>query len=326
MTLGEKLRQAREERGITLSEVAEQTRISPIYLESIDNDDYRRLPGGIFNRGFVKSYAKYVGVDEQEALLDYSRQLNEVETPQEDNARLYKPEVLTDERSASSMMPTVITAAIILALMTGGILWLVSYLRRPADVAVNTPPRSNTNTEVATNTNAEAPRTGVPDISTSTFEIKALTQPVKVITTVDAEPAKPNTIAGGASMTFTPKETLTVNYLRWNASAIQMTINGKAITLPAEPLDPKDKDRIIFTISKDNLADIWNNGAISATATPAEPDVNSNTSGQTTAPTRPTPKTTPKANPEQTPKPVEPPKNTAPKPVTSPKPAANKPQ
>ena len=69
MTLGEKLRQAREDRGISLSEVAEQTRISPLYLESIENDDYRNLPGGIFNKGFIKTFAKYVGVDEQDFVI-----------------------------------------------------------------------------------------------------------------------------------------------------------------------------------------------------------------------------------------------------------------
>ena len=73
LSLGEKLQQAREERGISISEVAEQTRISSHYLEGIEADDYSTLPGGIFNKGFVKSYAKYVGVDEQEALQDYAR-------------------------------------------------------------------------------------------------------------------------------------------------------------------------------------------------------------------------------------------------------------
>ena len=72
-TLGEKLRQAREERGISISEVAEQTRISSLYLKFIEEDNYKPLPGGIFNKGFVKAYAKYVGLDEQEALQDYAR-------------------------------------------------------------------------------------------------------------------------------------------------------------------------------------------------------------------------------------------------------------
>ena len=65
LTLGEKLREAREERGFTIADVAEQTRISSMYLESIENDDYRILPGGIFNKGFVKTFAKFVGIGEK---------------------------------------------------------------------------------------------------------------------------------------------------------------------------------------------------------------------------------------------------------------------
>jgi cytoskeletal protein RodZ len=61
-SLGEKLRQAREARGVSISEIAEQTRISSHYLEAIESDDYRTLPGGIFNKGFVKSYANMSGL------------------------------------------------------------------------------------------------------------------------------------------------------------------------------------------------------------------------------------------------------------------------
>src|SRR5438045_1412032 len=100
LTLGEKLRQAREERGISISEVAEQTRISPHYLDSIENDDYRTLPGGIFNKGFVKSYAKYVGIEEQEALQDYSHLTasQQGEGAPSEEPKTYRPEVLTDDR------------------------------------------------------------------------------------------------------------------------------------------------------------------------------------------------------------------------------------
>src|SRR5215204_2475362 len=129
LTLGEKLRQAREERGISISEVAEQTRIAPHYLDLIENDDYRTLPGGIFNKGFVKAYAKYVGLDEQEALQEYARLVAQKEETAGDTNTRYRPEVLTDDRSASSIVPTVVFAAIILALMTVGILFAVNYIR-----------------------------------------------------------------------------------------------------------------------------------------------------------------------------------------------------
>ena len=95
LTLGEKLRQAREERGFTISEVAEQTRISSLYLQSIENDDYNTLPGGIFNKGFVKSFAKFVGLNEQEALDDYGRLISQTETSDPDELKVFRPEVLS---------------------------------------------------------------------------------------------------------------------------------------------------------------------------------------------------------------------------------------
>ncbi len=129
LSLGEKFRAAREQRGISISEVAEQTRISPLYLEAIDADNYKTLPGGIFNKGFVRSYAKYVGVDEQEALQDYSRMVAETEPPDNGEFKAYRPEVLTDDRTASSIVPTAVFAAVILGLMTAGILFLVNYIQ-----------------------------------------------------------------------------------------------------------------------------------------------------------------------------------------------------
>ncbi len=76
-TIGEQLRLAREERGIPLREISDQTRISIHYLEAIESNDYKRLPGGIFNRSFVKAYARYVGYDEKEAVEGYTRYMRE---------------------------------------------------------------------------------------------------------------------------------------------------------------------------------------------------------------------------------------------------------
>jgi len=77
-TIGEQLRFAREERGIPLREISDQTRISIHYLEAIETNDYKRLPGGIFNRSFVKAYARYVGYDEKEAVEGYTRYMRDL--------------------------------------------------------------------------------------------------------------------------------------------------------------------------------------------------------------------------------------------------------
>src|SRR5258708_18005399 len=75
-SIGEKLRLARETRGIALRDISEQTRISMRYLEAIETDDYRRLPGGIFSRSFVRPYAKHIGFAQQQALEEYSAMMH----------------------------------------------------------------------------------------------------------------------------------------------------------------------------------------------------------------------------------------------------------
>ncbi len=336
-TLGEKLRQAREERGFTLGEVADQTRISGLYLECIENDDYRTLPGGIFNKGFVKSYAKFVGINEQEALTDYSALISQSEIIENPELKLYKPEVLTDGPGGASNVPTIIMAVVILALMTAGILFLVDYLRQPTEpIAANTAPKANSNSDATTppEGSAELP-SNLPEMATVKIEFKAVGQPVRLIATKDGEKSD-NVVAAGSSANFEPKETLILNYNRWNATAAQLTINGKPITLPSEPLkNATDKARIEFTISKENLGQIWMDGAILKEVPAAVvPDANTvATTANTTAPAgTPPPRATPATPPANKP-PTN--ANTAPKPAPTkapstpapstpaPKPAAN---
>ena len=68
---GEKLRRERELREITLEEVATATKIGTRSLRALEEEKFDRLPGGVFNRGFVRAYARYVGIDEDEAVLDF---------------------------------------------------------------------------------------------------------------------------------------------------------------------------------------------------------------------------------------------------------------
>ena len=337
LTLGEKLRQAREERGFTLSEVSEQTRISSLYLESIENDNYRILPGGIFNKGFVKSYAKFVGINEQEALLDYAQLVSVTAGNEEPEFKVYKPEVLTDDRSTASMMPTIILAVVILALMTAGILFLLNYLRQPTDpVATNTPQKTNVNSVTGTqaNANTETAQSNTPDMATLKVDFKALSEPVSLSATSDGQ-LSTNVVTAGSTVTFEPKESLKLSYSRSLASFVQLTINGKAITPPAVPLNPK-RNVIEFEINKGNLAQIWASGAISADVSAVTPDTNSNAAAATsnttaTVPTQvrpsPSPKPTAGSNtnaitkPTPDRKPIETPKPA----VMLPKPVANRP-
>lgn len=285
LTLGEKLRQAREERGVSISEVAEQTRISPLYIESIENDDYRNLPGGIFNKGFIKSFAKYVGVNEQEALADYGRLIAAKEGENADEVRTYRPEVLTDDRSHTSSAPTVIVAVIILALMTAGVLFLLNYLRRPpADPAPAVAVNAVSNSAPLPSPSASPEQ----QAELGTIEFRSANK-MTLLATVDNGEVQKTDIAAGAVSNLKAKDTITLNYLRWNAPAVQLTFNGKSIKLPSAPLSPADKDRIIFTISRENAAQILANGSIQAPESTPTVGVPSTPAPQTPAQQRPTP-------------------------------------
>ena len=131
-SIGEKLRLARETRGIALRDISEQTRISMRYLEAIETDDYRRLPGGIFNRSFVRAYAKFVGYDEQEAIDDYVRTMREHGDSGDDVST--KPfgslVYLEGGRHSRSPLMTLLLALVILAVLTACVLAGLYFYRR----------------------------------------------------------------------------------------------------------------------------------------------------------------------------------------------------
>ena len=319
-TLGEKLRQAREARGITVSEVAEQTRISPLYIQSIENNDYKPLPGGIFNKGFVKSYAKFVGVDEQEALSDYARLAAETEAASEQPLRTYRPEVLTDDNSASSMAPTLIFAGIILALMTGGILFVLSYLQNRDTAVVNTNSNSGVGANIPANTeqaNIENQASNIPAMSTLKVEFRAATDEIWLSSVNDGKPSNA-TVAAGSGVSFEPRESLRLSYAVSRASSARLLLNGKSIILPEAPTPPR-KNVIEFEVNKDNLARIWNEGRIAqGPVSQTPPQANSrpnpaNTSNVSTSNVN-RPPATPRPSPVNRPPANRPPANAAARP------------
>src|SRR3982751_3501208 len=71
---GDKLRNARERRGLSLRQIATATKISNLTLEALERNDISRLPGGIFSRAFVRSFALEVGLDPETAIQEFIAQ------------------------------------------------------------------------------------------------------------------------------------------------------------------------------------------------------------------------------------------------------------
>lgn len=70
-SFGEKLKQEREKRNITLEQISASTKIGTRMLQALEEDKFNQLPGGIFNKGFVRAYSRCVGLDEDQIVADY---------------------------------------------------------------------------------------------------------------------------------------------------------------------------------------------------------------------------------------------------------------
>lgn len=81
MDSGTKLRDARRQRGLSLHDIAEATKIPATVLESIERNDFARVPGGLFTRAYLRAFARHVGLDPEEIVREYLASQPHVEEP-----------------------------------------------------------------------------------------------------------------------------------------------------------------------------------------------------------------------------------------------------
>src|SRR5215813_3762592 len=110
-TFGERLKRERELREVSLEEVAKGTRIAERFLEALENEQWDKLPGGVFGRGFVRSIARYLGLSEENLLSEYDLARGESSSP---------PLQKSEERipSQPKWLPAV-TALLLITLLAG---------------------------------------------------------------------------------------------------------------------------------------------------------------------------------------------------------------
>jgi len=123
---GGKLRQARERRGISLRQIAASTKIAPAALEALERNDISKLPGGIFSRAFVRSYAVEVGLDPDETVREFLVRFNEKEPPTAESIAAHVPEAEIEfenrQRAAARLVKIALVAIPVTALL-GYVTW-----------------------------------------------------------------------------------------------------------------------------------------------------------------------------------------------------------
>lgn len=248
-SFGEKLRLEREKRKITLEQISSSTKIGTRMLQALEEGKFNQLPGGIFNKGFVRAYARTLGLDEEQTIADYleaSGDAPQVRTEPDDheprvnaarepqNARLeIRAEV------ASRQLPWGIFAIVLLIIALALSLW--SHRRREQERLAHSQKASQ---RLAAESSGESPSQPNPPGSASPISTSAplsvsanqpVTQPAKPLaasgTPLSTEKSATNPpVPNGATSTTAsnPDEFVVVIQAR-DESWLSVIVDGKAI-------------------------------------------------------------------------------------------------
>ena len=123
---GIKMKRLREERGVSLRQIADVTRISVSVLEALERSDISRLPGGIYSRALVRSYALEVGLDPEETIRDF---LSQFPHDSVTAGSVHAPDLGHTPRSRRAGRSVVIVAVIVaIVVVIGAILFVTLAL------------------------------------------------------------------------------------------------------------------------------------------------------------------------------------------------------
>jgi cytoskeleton protein RodZ len=164
---GEQLRQAREAKHITLQEIAATTKISCRALQALEDEKFSQLPGGIFNKGFVRAYARYVGLDEEKMLAAYLAAAKVEGSPETDIQAMSSQVATARDRDSSVSGTTVVgVLALVVALALGG-LWLREQRKEAREAAAAQASSPAVNVPVAPVTVVPSETSTVPEAAGS---------------------------------------------------------------------------------------------------------------------------------------------------------------
>lgn len=263
-SFGERLQREREMRGITLDEIATATKISARSLRALEEEDFAKLPGGIFNKGFVRAYAHYLGIDEEEAVADFVAVHGEAEQPLPN-----PPEKEEEPGSRSSGSGKWVAVILVLAFAACFAAWRTGRLKLPGrrarqtSAASQAPLRPTPQTSVPAAVTTSVPQSSgpggavqppkspisqtsgatsalpapsAPPNSAFTLDIKAR-QDSWVDIWVDGKHVTAETIRAAGERSFSANQKIVLR--AGNAGGLEFSHNGKPLTIATKQGEPR---------------------------------------------------------------------------------------
>jgi len=225
-TIGEELRSAREAQGRTIQEASAATRIRPSYLEALEAERFNELGGNVYAKGFIRSYASYLGLDPDPLVESYrSRQRPEVPVFER------VPRALTGglgvERSRRGRSSWLLVGIVGVSIVLVASLW--SLLK---------PPRTTPQTSLGATPPAVAPTTTtIPQPTTTTApKPKGLTVVLRYLgpswtrVTADGKVSFQGVLGTSERRTF--KASRSIDLTLGAPSVVELTVNGRSLGVP----------------------------------------------------------------------------------------------
>lgn len=224
--LGERFRAAREARGLSLSDVAEQIRIRTVYLSAIEDENWKAIGAPVYVRGFLRTYARFLGIDPEEAVAAF----NGAQPATASAAGAAATERQAPETGARRGSTLVWVAAAVAVLLIAFVVYNELTMRR-GETAANvsqsgagptaTEAPSAAATSLPTAQLAATPPGGMPDARSLAL---VLSEPSWLRVTVDGNVSMEGTFPAGTSKTFHGRSALV---RIGNAGGVEIFVDGR---------------------------------------------------------------------------------------------------
>ncbi len=221
-TLGAYLSSAREAMGLELHDAAQQTRISIHYLTALEREDFSKLPGEVFVKGFLKNYARFLNLPESEVLKKYGELRTTAPAAAPAGAVLPEPLAPVCEpkkREETPLEPVIWGAVIFIALL------IFLFTAAPKKQQPTSEPQTAAAPAGAQPATASVPA-GKPE--KLYLEITAL-EDVWLLVRTDSSPQKKAVLKKGENVTWSADERFLLSY--GSVGAASLLLNGRELTV-----------------------------------------------------------------------------------------------
>ena len=254
--LGNTLRDERERQKLSVNDIEQGTSIRALYIEAIENGEYDKLPGEVYTRGFIKNYAKFLGLDGDAFAKEFTAELHGappappveekpaaqpveskpvVESKPAKKSSKVVGEVRGENRGSSGIM--IVAAVVLIAALAGGA-W--AFLSGDGGDVASKPPAQTQPAQTQPAQTPVANANPAPQTPADVVKVEAkFNNRCWTLVTVDGAVVLEGVVEAGENLSWEGKES--VNLRLGDAGAVELTHNGKNLGVQGGAGDVVDK-------------------------------------------------------------------------------------